>query len=202
MDQKYLDKLLFNALNSNDIEGIKDALEKGANGNVETKKGATPLMILSKLNHNSIPLIELADCLIEAGADVNYINKKGFTVLSNMMKSAFVEINLFSHLIKKHNADINQTVKIKQDGELKEFSLLEFAYMNSLDKSIIEFLESLGAKKLFDSDELKESFESRYEIMDKGFRDSGIYDIIEEKTSGRKKNIFQKAKNFILKLFK
>lgn len=178
MDQKTLDKELFKALNQNDVDGVKKALEKGASGNAVTKKGATPLMIVSKMNRFSMPIIELADLLIEAGADVNYINKKGFTVVSNMMKSAVSELIFLRHLIENHGVNVNQTVKIKEDGELKEFSLLEFAYMNSIDKELVKLLKENGAKSLSSDSSMEEGFNFRYDIMDKGFREHGIYDII------------------------
>lgn len=68
-----LEKKLFDALESNDVNAVREILKKGADVNAKGENGMTPLMYASGA--------ELIQLLIDHGADVNAKSDRGYTAL-------------------------------------------------------------------------------------------------------------------------
>lgn len=60
---------LINAVKSNDLQGVIDAIEKGADANYQDKNGDTALHIASSKGHTGI-----VKYLLDNGSDVNMKN--------------------------------------------------------------------------------------------------------------------------------
>ena len=62
----------------NDFETVKHCIEQGANINIRTSKGTTPLMFATQCEFSAIEIVKL---LIKKGATINTSNKQGYTPL-------------------------------------------------------------------------------------------------------------------------
>lgn len=89
-------KALLTAIEQNDIEAIKQALENGANGEIPDRSGFTPL-------HRAVQNgnLELVQLLLNAGAPVDALNKAGQPPLL---------IAFAPYIIKKHNIIIKKII--------------------------------------------------------------------------------------------
>ena len=76
MTQEELNKKLFDAVENNDIDGVKEALSLGADVNAVDDYGNTALISACMWGYTNI--VEL---LLEYGADINIKNNKGLTAL-------------------------------------------------------------------------------------------------------------------------
>jgi ankyrin repeat protein len=91
---------LFKAVNDNNLDKVKEALDKGADVNAKTNvgydAGSTALLIASYKGHTKI-----VEMLLAAGADVHAKDKWGFTALIKPSESEIVEMLLAA------GADVN-----------------------------------------------------------------------------------------------
>lgn len=78
---------LYSATIQADIEGIKKALAEGADINRQSDNGYTALMWASTYSNRS-PYDEVAEFLINAGADVNISAKDGATAILDAAESS------------------------------------------------------------------------------------------------------------------
>jgi len=101
-------KRLRNAAKSGDLEGVKRALEAGADVKAKNTMGDTALMLASK-NGNT----EIVKLLIEKGADVNAKDSKGNTALMLASKEQHTEIvNLLKEAVEeKSKVEEKKTVE-------------------------------------------------------------------------------------------
>ena len=108
--KKYVDKLLWVAINGDNTEIIQYLVENGANVNAKNNKGKTLLMyaIFNRAN------IKIVECLVENGANVNAKDNKGNTPLKYAVeKSKEVDANEKDKIVKiieylvGEGADIN-----------------------------------------------------------------------------------------------
>lgn len=76
MNQDQLNEQLFQAVKANDIEAVKDVIEKGADLKCQGEYGWTPLHMASYWER-----AEIAKILINNGAPMNAQNKCGITPL-------------------------------------------------------------------------------------------------------------------------
>ncbi|UIP92258.1 ankyrin repeat domain-containing protein [Wolbachia endosymbiont of Anopheles demeilloni] len=77
-EQRELDELLMNSSKGENIQQITELIEAGANINaVTTVQKETPLHIAVRYGHK-----EVAELLLDRGANVNAVDKKGRTPLS------------------------------------------------------------------------------------------------------------------------
>ncbi len=166
-------KNLFAAFNSNDIPGIRQALERGADPNAQTKKGVTPLMLAIRMSPNVMPWKATIDLLITHGADINFVNKKGTTVLAAAARMSFIEEEIVIHLLS-HGADVHQKIQAKKDGTQCELSILDMAITNSVDDRIVSLLRQYGAQKLSVSDTEEEDVHKFHDRLNSSFASAGI----------------------------
>ena len=83
-----------------DITVMKLLLERGADPNVNTNDGATPLMAAAGVNwvvsqtysHSDAEYLEAAKLCIEKGNDVNAVNSQGFTAMIGAANRGFDEM--------------------------------------------------------------------------------------------------------------
>ena len=95
--KKYVDKLLWVAINGDNTEIIQYLVENGANVNAKDNKGKTLLMyaIFNRAN------IKIVECLVENGANVNAKDNNGNTPLKYAVeKSKEVDANEKDKIVK------------------------------------------------------------------------------------------------------
>jgi len=124
-----LNKKLCMAAATGDIDGVKGALNEGANVNAKNDVGMTPLILASLSNK------EIVELLIEKGANVNAKGNEGFTALMMAVINGNSEI---VELLVGKGADVS--VRNDRDGR----TALEIA--EEKDKTeIVEILRKAGA---------------------------------------------------------
>ena len=79
---------------------VKRLLEMGANPNVRSKYGSTPLMDAAALGHETIVAL-----LLKAGADISAQDNSGFTVIENLA------------LLKKHDNIREMILSYKRESK-------------------------------------------------------------------------------------
>ena len=99
------DKHLFDALENNDLEQMRVAIESGANVNVQSSRGASPLIYLAKGYY--YPNAEIVDLLLTNNANPNLQDRGGETALHWAASRGFLEI--VKKLLESENIDINIT---------------------------------------------------------------------------------------------
>jgi len=128
---------LYSATIRADIEGVKKALAEGADINRQSDNGYTALMWASTYS-NRPPYDEVAEFLINAGADVNISAKDGATAILDAAESS----EKITRLLIEKGADINAR---KNDG-IGIFTHVVFGIlMGSVDLEFAEFIISKGA---------------------------------------------------------
>ena len=96
---------LFDALENNDLEQMRVAIESGANVNVQNHRGTSPLISLAKGYY--YPNIEMVDLLLTNNADPNLQDRGGETALHWAAARGYLEI--VKKLLESENIDINIT---------------------------------------------------------------------------------------------
>lgn len=103
---KNITQKLFNAIKNNDIDEVKEYIERGADKNARDIRGKTPLMLACQQKK---PKTKIVDSLIEAGADVDARDNDGRTAFYYAKKSNNQEIidllENYKKLIKKIKED-------------------------------------------------------------------------------------------------
>lgn len=114
--QDQLNQQLFKAVYANDIEGVKQAIQEGANVNAGDDEGTTSLHWVAFTGYT-----EIAKLLIEKGALVNIEDEYGWTPLQ-WAKSINVETLLKQHGRVDGNADDNNHIEIRDsfEGQIKD----------------------------------------------------------------------------------
>lgn len=92
-------KTLWDAVAEGDAETARELIAGGANVNVATKNGTTPLVHAAELGH-----LEIVKTLIANGADVNARLKPGYTALMLAADNGHAEI---VRLLIENGADVN-----------------------------------------------------------------------------------------------
>ncbi len=125
-----IDKILSSAATRGELEEVKAALEEGANINIKSESGFTPLMVVCCFNHSDI-----ARFLIEKGADLEIKAKEGITAL--MFASYNGNLEIVKLLIEK-GANLNEKNDQGEDALMiaaKERNLEVFKFLESQKKS-------------------------------------------------------------------
>jgi ankyrin repeat protein len=99
------DRHLFDALENNDLEQMRVAIESGANVNVQNRRGTSPLIFLAKGYY--YPNAEIVDLLLTNNADPNLQDRGGETALHWAAAKGYLEI--VKKLLESENIDINIT---------------------------------------------------------------------------------------------
>tara|TARA_B100000614_G_scaffold245164_1_gene250002 strand:+ start:1540 stop:6267 length:4728 start_codon:yes stop_codon:yes gene_type:complete len=99
------DRHLFDALENNDLEQMRVAIESGANVNVQNRRGTSPLISLAKGYY--YPNAEIVDLLLTNNADPNLQDRGGETALHWAAAKGYLEI--VKKLLESENIDINIT---------------------------------------------------------------------------------------------
>lgn len=75
-----IDRPLFRALRTRDVDGVRRALDAGADPNARGQAGVTPLMFAVQIeeNHNVV------DLLLERGADLRATDARGRTAVDHV----------------------------------------------------------------------------------------------------------------------
>lgn len=125
------DEMLLQSINYEYINGVKLAIEKGANINYQGDgEYYTPLMrAIRKVNK------EIAELLLKNGADINKKNRYGFT---NLMVASRIGHKDIVELLIKAGANLN--IKNKNG-----WTALRYASEKG-HKEIVEILKKYGAK--------------------------------------------------------
>jgi len=97
---------IFDAIENNNLEQLKKAIDDGADINVARDDGVTPLLIAAYYGHLEI----VQHLLAKEGIEVNKANNNGATPLSVAAKEGHFEV--VKYLVEK-NADVN---KANKDG--------------------------------------------------------------------------------------
>jgi uncharacterized protein len=92
------------ALSKGSDAQVKQLLQAGADPNLETREGTTPLMCASALN--------IANCLLDHGADIERVNNKGTTALEQA--SCWGRSDVVKVLLKR--GAVTQLLKISESG--------------------------------------------------------------------------------------
>ena len=127
---------LYSATIQADIEGIKKALAEGADINRQSENGYTALMWASTYSNRS-PYDEVAEFLINAGADVNISAKDGTTAILDAAESS----EEITKLLIEKGADINAR---RDDGRGIFTSVIFGILMGTVDLEFAEFILSKG----------------------------------------------------------
>ena len=123
---------------NNDIEGVRKAIEKKVNVNIQDEYGCTALIIAIWWGR-----IEIAELLIEKGADVNIQNKYGDTAL--MIATISYEARIAKQLIEK-GADVNFK-NYRGETDLDGETALDIAKKRG-NQEIVELLTNLKPIKV------------------------------------------------------
>jgi Ankyrin repeats (many copies)/Ankyrin repeat len=137
MDDTLADRLVL-AMDKNDIQYIKNFLDKG--GNVDTKYGANTLLFCAITRARD----DIATLLVERGANVNAINGFGETILVaacvNGMPYKFIE------LLLEHDADPNGVQGVSKNTPLHLVGAMKGVYPTTKDKlNVLNILLYYGA---------------------------------------------------------
>ena len=131
------DRHLFDALENNDLEQMRVAIESGANVNVQNRRGTSPLIFLAKGYY--YPNAEIVDLLLTNNADPNLQDRGGETALHWAAAKGYLEI--VKKLLESENIDINIT---KIDGRnalhsiFDEEDLFDLEHVETIIKLLIE----------------------------------------------------------------
>ncbi|WP_264330909.1 ankyrin repeat domain-containing protein [Wolbachia endosymbiont (group B) of Erebia ligea] len=99
-EQRELDELLMNSSKGENIQQITELIEAGANINaVTTVQKETPLHIAVRYGHK-----EVAELLLNKGANVNAVERRKWTPLHTAVKSGKVEV---AELLLDRGANVN-----------------------------------------------------------------------------------------------
>lgn len=124
---KKIDKALFTAVESGDLEKVVDLLERGADVNAKNEEGDTVLMFEKN--------IEMVKLLLDAGADVNAKNLEGNTPF--IIAAEYISNNKVFELLIKNGADVN-------DKNIYGYSAIKWA-VNYGDFEKFKLLVEAGA---------------------------------------------------------
>ncbi|WP_245970163.1 ankyrin repeat domain-containing protein [Wolbachia endosymbiont of Bemisia tabaci] len=103
-EQRELDELLMNSSKGENIQQITELIEAGANINaVTTVQKETPLHIAVRYGHK-----EVAELLLNKGANVNAVERRKWTPLHTAVKSGKVEV---AELLLDRGANVNAVDK-------------------------------------------------------------------------------------------
>jgi len=102
---RHLFDALLDALENNDLEQMRVAIESGANVNVQNRRGTSPLIFLAKGYY--YPNAEIVDLLLTNNADPNLQDRGGETALHWAAAKGYLEI--VKKLLESENIDINIT---------------------------------------------------------------------------------------------
>lgn len=131
-----LDKALFDACQSGQLDVVKDMLAKGADVNAKGSFGITALIKAVSLGH-----LEIANELLAHGADVDATNNNEETALLHASQGGHVEI---VNALLAHGADVNAK------GNIGGTALMMAAHFDHLDvvKALIAGGADLDAKNI------------------------------------------------------
>jgi len=123
---------LFAAIRSNDISGIQQAINEGADVNQVCPYGTTPLIWADKSE-------QMVDFLVKAGADPNKPVKEGMTPLISAAGTGNLAV------VKKLIAAGADIHAVETDGEFMQnaYSAADMNYRHD----VVDYLKSLGASK-------------------------------------------------------
>lgn len=135
------DDRLIDAVRSQDLPGVKIALEYGANVNATTLNEETALMLACSESVQSLPIVRI---LVEAGANASYKNNYGITALMFAARDCTND-NIVKYLVSHAYANIENTdnngktalmyaVENKNDDVL-QYLLKTGANFNAVDKN-------------------------------------------------------------------
>lgn len=127
------DDRLIDAVRSQDLPGVKIALEYGANVNATTLNEETALMLACSESVQSLPIVRI---LVEAGANSSYKNNYGITALMFAARDCTND-NIVKYLVSRAYANIENT-----DNNGK--TALMYAVENKND-DVLQYLLKAGA---------------------------------------------------------
>ena len=87
------------AVEVGDLDTTEKLLIRGADPNIPDNQGSTPIFYCA-------PKVELLRCLLNAGANVNHINRSGCTHLQDLLMSSTIKTDLIEELWN-HGANLN-----------------------------------------------------------------------------------------------
>jgi len=128
---------LYSATIRADIEGVKKALENGADINRQSENGYTSLMWASTYSQTP-EYAEVAKFLISAGADLNICAKDGTTAILDAAESS----EEITKLLLEKGADIKA---LRNDGRGIFTSCIFGILMGNTDLGLAEFVLEKGA---------------------------------------------------------
>ena len=99
---------IFDAIEDNDLEQLKKAINEGADINAARDDGATPLYVAAKNGHSEV----VQHLLAKGGIDVNEADNDGVTPLYAAAQEGHSEV--VKHLLAKEDIDVN---KADNDGD-------------------------------------------------------------------------------------
>lgn len=132
---------IFSAVFMNNVEVVKQHIEAGSDLNAsEPTNKSTPLITAAAFGK-----YEVAELLINAGADLNYKNNDGSTALHT---AAFFGHENMVKLLLKNNADI--TIKNNVGKTAYELVSMPFEDLKSIYDTLEKVFESFGVKLDFE----------------------------------------------------
>jgi ankyrin repeat protein len=155
-----INNALITAIENNNIEEVRELLDRGANVNHTIRWDQTPL-IVAALKYR--PDLDIINILLERGADVNHKDKTNNTAL--MYAIEFNKIEVARKLLKGDvniNDENNENALIKLINSRKEYDMIKFLLDNGMEYDF----------EKYNSDEINyKHFNS--------FINNGIIDIVE-----------------------
>ena len=142
----------FGGTNAGSIEVLKVLLETGANPNLTTADGTTPLMMAAGMGRGTFQpglkrgartqsAEEAVAILLDAGADVNAVNEADFSAIHG---AAFRGLNEVLEILVKRGADINaRDFRGRTAYRIAEGAKQSFQFQAYPETA--EFIKSLGA---------------------------------------------------------
>ena len=131
---KSINELLYVALDTGNLEYVKECINSGANidkvrdGGLMSKEYSTLSIAITNADYR------LFEYLVVQGADVNYSNDKGISLLMMFSNSSITGEKRFLDLMFEKGVDINHT-----DNE--GYTALDYAVRNGSIESVLLFLE-------------------------------------------------------------
>jgi ankyrin repeat protein len=140
--------LIFYSLSNTDPETRYNIssfiLDKGVDVTVVNSNGATVLhILLNQVKHNSTETIELCRRLIDCGADVGVLDKRGISIMQHVVNIGIHERDLeplYDILFKEPNLDFTSK-------NFRGFSAMDLAIKSGLRPKLIERMKAYGQRE-------------------------------------------------------
>ncbi len=118
--------VLHNMVLKRDVEGVRRELAGGADVNARTRDGATPLMLAVKYGQSPVELVRL---LVEAGAELEARDQRGFTAVAMAAEQPNADVTRFlaragANLETLNNLGMTPLMKVAAVLDLERVKIL------------------------------------------------------------------------------